>query len=627
MASPVRPSEPGVANWEPGASVGRFTLLTPLAEGGMAEIWLARQSGLQGFQKLVVIKRMSNALASDPEYVEMFLTEARLAAQLTHPNVVQIYELSEESGSLYIVMEYVDGEDLSVVRRSGLKLGLPLPDHHAVRLVSLAAEGLHYAHTRTGVDGRGLGIVHRDISPQNLIVTFDGGVKVLDFGIARAASNETNSGKLKGKLAYMSPEQARGEPLDPRSDVFSLGIVLFELITRTRLLPKMNDLELLAFMAGSEPLPLASSRRADLPAGLEEVLNKALARKREQRYQSAREFNEALEAWLRQCGKLATAGDLSDYLRTVFTRRIHQRRELIEAAMRADLTPSSARHLSLLARKGGTGASTSASTRDRVKRRGPLLAVGSLAVLVLIIFAAVGKRIADASAVEEAALHRVDPPPAKVAVVAPRPPELVIATVPPGATVSVDGEARGPSPQTVTGLPPGAHQLAATLEGHQRSERAVNLKPGERLVVELALIPEPVAVAPPPPVEPTLVRHVTKRPKSEASGKLTLKTTPWTTVYLGSKKLGDTPLLNQSLPAGRHVLRLVNPESGLQSSIEVTITANETTVKIQDGLVLRLVEFTRAVRLRVGDAEVRGDRVLFALLVPTPSAPCVNSGP
>ncbi|MBL8914610.1 MAG: serine/threonine protein kinase, partial [Archangium sp.] len=176
----------------------------------MAEIWLARQTGLKGFAKLMVIKRMINALQDDPDSVEMFLTEARLAAQLTHPHVVQISELGDQGGSLYIVMEYLDGEDLAVVRRTGQKHGLPLLDHYAAKLVAMAAEGLHYAHTLVGLDGKPLRIVHRDVSPQNLIVTFDGSVKVVDFGIAKPASQMTNSGKLKGKLAYMSPEQARG---------------------------------------------------------------------------------------------------------------------------------------------------------------------------------------------------------------------------------------------------------------------------------------------------------------------------------------------------------------------------------------------------------------------------------
>ncbi len=590
MAPLVTPATPGVASWEPGTPVGRFTLLTPLAQGGMAEIWLARQSGLQGFEKLVVIKRMMTALEADPEYVNMFLTEARLAAMLSHPNVVQIYELGEEEGSLYIVMEYLDGEDLAVVRRTGQKHGLPLLDHYTARLISMAAEGLHYAHTRTGIDGKQLSIVHRDISPQNLIATFDGGLKVVDFGIAKLATHHTNSGKLKGKLAYMSPEQARGEQLDARSDVFSLGIVLFEVVTRTRLLPKLNDVDLLNIMASTEALPRPSERRPDLSPGLEMIIMKALCRKREQRFQNAREMQDALESWLRDTGKHASAGDLADYLRTVFARRIHDRRQLIETAMTAELTPSSARHLSnMVARQAaGTGSSESHSStrwRDGLRRRAPMIALVALSVLVLAIAGAIIKRISDRQA--EAVVEPVRPMVVKVPQA--RPPVLVVDTVPSGALLTIDGQARGRSPQTLEQLGVGTHQISATLEGYQPAQRAVELEQaGERVLVELALLPIAVPIPVPVPpgpgtdagVKPVAVKPPPKKPPPPApTGKLTLKTTPWSTVYLGKKKLGDTPLINMVLPAGKHTLRMVNPESNLENSVEVEIKANETTVK------------------------------------------------
>ena len=555
----------------------------------MAEIWLARQSGLKGFEKLVVIKRMVNALENNPEYIDMFLTEARLAAQLTHANVVQIYELGEEAGSLYIVMEYLDGEDLSVVRRTGQKHGLPLLDHYSAKLISMAAEGLHYAHTRTGIDGKALGIVHRDISPQNLIATFDGGLKVVDFGIAKAAAQVTNSGKLKGKLAYMSPEQARGEPLDARSDVYSLGIVLFELLTRTRLLPRLNDLELLTIMGSNDPLPRPSERRADVPPGLEAIVLKAMARKKEQRFHNAREMHEALEAWLRETGKVASAGDLADYMRLVFTRRIHERRQLIETAMSTDLTPSSAKHLSEMAarQRGGTGSSASHSstgTREGGFPRSAVVALVALSLVVVAIGAAIAKRMSDAA--DQPVAPPVAPPAVVVRQAPPVPPVLVVETVPPGASLTVDGQEQGPSPHTFESLGIGPHQVVASLEGYQPASKTVSLaNPGERVMVDLALVPVPPPVVTPPPVDPVKTPGTAVKPPpkkkapAEAAGKLTLKTTPWTTVYLGKKRLGDTPLLNVPLPAGKHTLRLVNPETNSENSIEVEIKSNETTVK------------------------------------------------
>ncbi len=580
MATPAS-GGPGGTSWEPGTTVGRFTLLTTLAQGGMAQIWLGRQSGLQGFEKLVVIKRMVGELESDPESVDMFLTEARLAAQLTHPNVVQIYELGDQAGALYIVMEYLEGEDLASVRRTGQKHGLPLLDHYAARLISMAAEGLHHAHTKVGLDGRPLRIIHRDISPQNLIATFDGGLKVVDFGIAKASTHHTHSGKLKGKLAYMSPEQARGEQLDARSDVFSLGIVLFELVTRTRLLPKLGDLELLTLMGSTDPLPRPSERRADLPPGLEEIILKAMERRREQRYQSARELQDALDAWMREQGKSVSAGELADYLRVLFAKRIHDRRQLIETAMTSELTPSSAKHLAELAHlelsSPGSHSRTNA-TASAGRRSGLVAALVALSVLVAVIGAAIVRRVTtEPTATPTRVARVVQPPPTP-----PAAPTLVVDTVPTGAEVTLDGETKGQAPLTLAGLAIGVHQVQAALAGYLPSSRAVTLaRPGERVLIEIALAVVPAAVPEPAPVARIEPRPppVKKAPRVDPPGKLTLKTTPWTTVYLGKKKLGDTPLINVSLPPGKHTLRLVSPETNTDNAIEIEIRSNETTVK------------------------------------------------
>jgi eukaryotic-like serine/threonine-protein kinase len=560
---PVTMGASGAGSWEPGTPVGRFILLTTLAQGGMAEIWLARQSGLKGFEKLVVIKRMMTSLEADPESLEMFLTEARLAAQLSHPNVVQIYELGEQLGSPYIVMEYVDGEDLGAVRRTSQKHGLLLFDHYSARLISMAAEGLHYAHTKVGIDGKPLHIVHRDVSPQNLLVTFEGGLKVVDFGIAKIATQHTHSGKLKGKLAYMSPEQSRGEALDARSDVFSLGIVLFEMVTRTRLISKMGDIETLRLMGGTDPFPRPSERRSDLPDGLEPIILKAMERKPEQRFQSAREFQEALEEWLRSHSKTVSAPELADYLRTLFARRIHDRRTLIETAMTADLTPGAQKHLARLTLHASSPSLTS-SPRAIPRRQMMWLSAG---VVTLLVTAVILLRVL----LSEPGTGQPGPAAEPAVVVGPladpAPSTLVVSTVPPGAMLTVDGKARGRTPRTVEGLEPGEHQLAAALEGYQAASRKFSLAAaGERVVIEVALSPVDK--------EPT----VAEPRRQEAPGKLSIKTMPWSTVYLGKKKLGDTPLVELPLPAGKHTLRL-EASDGTVNSIEVEIHSHETTVK------------------------------------------------
>jgi serine/threonine-protein kinase len=555
--------------------IGQYLLMTPLAQGGMAEIWLARQSGPKGFERLVVIKRMIDALESDPEHIEMFLTEARLAAQLNHPHVIQIFDLGEVEQSMYLVMEYLDGENLSVVRRMGLKHQLPLLDQHAVRLMSWAADGLHCAHTRIGIDGRPLGIVHRDISPQNLFATFDGGLKVLDFGVAKIASQHTQSGKLKGKLGYMSPEQARGEPIDARSDVFALGIVLFEQLTRSRLFPNLDETQILGAIAHGT-LPRPTERRADLDPDLDRILLKTLAPRREERFQSARELQEALEGWLQKNAHVVTTSDLADYLRTLFARRIHDRRQLIEAAMRADMTPSSVRNVQrLAARTATTSAITSKSgANPALAPSAPPPARSWIPLILGTALAAI-----TVAGITVGLLSKTQKPVTPVVVVRPPPPAapiLVIGSNPPGASISIDGKTSGTAPATVETLQVGEHEVEATLEGHQPVKRMVVLpRPGERVLLELALLP-----LVPDKVEPASTPEAVRpRPRPAAMGKLTLKTTPWTQVYLAGKKLGDTPLVGLPVPAGTHVLKLVNPDSNLESTIEVEVKSGQTTTK------------------------------------------------
>lgn len=297
---------------------GKYRLIRKLAAGGMAEIFLARQEGMEGFRKELVIKRIMPVHADNEELIEMFLDEARIAATLNHPNIVQIFDLGKCDGEYFIAMEYVHGQDLRKIAERGLAVGNFLPLRHAVRIIADAAAGLHYAHNQIDSEGTPMGIVHRDISPQNIIVSFDGVVKILDFGIAKAANKmvTTRHGQLKGKYAYMSPEQCNGLEVDHRSDIFALGTLLYELTVCTRLFKGDTDIQTIKNVSEAQ-VPPPTQVRPGFPKDLEDILNKALAANPEQRYQSGRQLQQALEDFLTQHRMKTGALQLANYMREI----------------------------------------------------------------------------------------------------------------------------------------------------------------------------------------------------------------------------------------------------------------------------------------------------------------------
>jgi len=299
---------------------GKYLLLKRLALGGMAEIWLAKQLGVQGFEKLVVVKKILEQFAGEKEFVSMFLDEARLAATLNHPHVVQIYDLGQEGVSFYIAMEFIAGHDLLSVLRKCKNAQLALPPALAARMLAGACDGLHYAHTRKDHRGNPINLVHRDVSPSNLLVTYDGGLKVVDFGIAKAESHstKTEAGKLKGKFSYMSPEQIRAEPLDARSDVFALGIVLHEILVGRRLFKRDSELAIMQDILEGEVRP-PSELRPDVPKALDEIVLKALQKDRKKRYASAQEMQLALEKYLASTPEPPTSFHVSQFMMELFS--------------------------------------------------------------------------------------------------------------------------------------------------------------------------------------------------------------------------------------------------------------------------------------------------------------------
>lgn len=305
---------------------GRYLLTDKIAAGGMAEIFKAKLVGVEGFEKTLVIKRILPFWSERRDFVTMLVDEAKVLVHLNHPNIVQVYELGRVGSTYFIAMELVDGFDLKKLTTKIKKSDLSLPQDIAITIILDSLLGLQYAHERSLPDKGFLGIVHRDISPQNILLSMNGEVKVTDFGIAKAITqtHETQTGVLKGKIAYMSPEQALGRSLDFRSDLFSTGIVLYELLFNERLFATKTDVETLDKVRSAEiPWPEASTAR--LYPGVKEVLSKALALNPKDRFGSAEEFAEALEDCLPK-GRRVNQKKMANFFKEIFSQEIKEKR-------------------------------------------------------------------------------------------------------------------------------------------------------------------------------------------------------------------------------------------------------------------------------------------------------------
>lgn len=518
---------------------GPYELLARLATGGMAHVFLARRSGEQDASRLVVVKRILPHLAENAEFVSMFLQEARVAARLDHPAIAHVLDLGHVDGSYFMAMEYVPGDDFRrVVRRADAE-GRTLPAALACRMIIGACEGLDFAHRKLDERGRPLNIVHRDVSPQNLLVGFDGEVKVIDFGIAKAAdsAHHTRTGVLKGKYAYMSPEQAEGLPLDGRSDVFALGIVLFELLTRTRLFKRQNDLATLKAVTECR-VPRPSQFNPSLDPELEGIVLRALARDRDQRTPSAGQLAQELEAYLAAHGLPGSTAHLRQFMREIYAERLAEEASLgyppgLEAmsaptpstpppapsapppvrARRASIElapmPIHVRRLSTPP-LSSTVASGEASDLSRVSRRArsrkALLVVATVVFLAL---AGVGSVLL----LSPQTLGRAG-----------RLATLELRSEPPGAAVFVDGQATGRTTPAELTLEPGQpHELRLELDGYTPVTQSL------------------------PAFTASLTREVKleKRPV----GSLRIETTPpGATVVLDGRRIdGTTPLVVSAL--------------------------------------------------------------------------------
>jgi serine/threonine-protein kinase len=609
---------------------GRYTLVAKIAIGGMAEIFLARLAGDGGFEKLVCIKRILPHLARDPQFVAMFLDEARVAARISHPNVCQVFELGEFNKQYFIAMEYLEGVPLSCFRRTDYYPRRPDP-----RLIAgfgvQACEGLHHAHQLKRADGQALGLVHRDISPQNLFVTIDGIVKVLDFGIAKAtdASAKTSTGAVKGTYAYMAPEQLRNELLDRRTDVWAMGTVLWELLAQRHLFKRDN--EFLTFQAiTTDPIPNICELRPDVPPLLGDAIARALSRNRDDRFATARSLGEAISQAVAPLGGAFPSSAVSDTVVEAFADTVGEQQEMLRVAREGGQFDLDAESPMV-----GHGTQLATTPVSSLRRR---LEEAQAEVAQ---YAAVQNVLSD---LDEPSSSGFTPPPRLP------PPQTIVEHSRSGPYSVAPAEWRAPyqsgpvpvptTPQTgpmatpqvivkhgsrlpwiitllavgvagATGAalytqrthhddpppaPPEEHVVAMKAEpapapapepapapAPEPAAAATAPTPAPAPKIEK---PKPVVVAvakpkpvpspsPSPPQTPVTPTTTTPHP-SGPPGFITIDSAPvYATIFIDGKSYGETPLVHLSLAAGKHAVRAVSP-SGATRNVTITIDPGKT---------------------------------------------------
>ena len=327
---------------------GKYLLLERISVGGMAEVFKAKAFGVEGFEKIIAIKKILPSMAEDADFIQMFIDEAKICGQLNHANICQIFELGRIDDSHFIAMEYIWGKDLLQIQNRFRRIRKNMTVQMAAFLASKMCEGLDYAHRKKDATGKPLNIIHRDVSPQNVIVSYEGEVKVIDFGIAKAASRsaKTQAGVLKGKFGYMSPEQVAGKNLDQRADIFAIGTILYELLTNERLFLGESDFATLEKVR-NVAVPPPSQVNKEIPAALDSIIMKALAKDVDQRYQWASEMHDDLQDFLAQTEPVYNAKALSTWMRAQFVVEMRkeaavldEQRKIGKEAMNADKGPS-----------------------------------------------------------------------------------------------------------------------------------------------------------------------------------------------------------------------------------------------------------------------------------------------
>ncbi len=558
-----------------------YAVVARLGQGGMAEVFLALSLGPAGFRKLVAIKRLHRHMQHDPWSVELFLLEASLAARLQHPNVVQTHKVGTFEGQHFIAMEYLDGQPLNRVLNRLRSQESHMHATLAAQFISDALDGLHYAHEARDYDGTPLGIVHRDISPHNIFVTFDGQVKLLDFGVARVGDSETHtkSAVISGKFAYMAPEQALGESVDRRADVWGMGITLWECLAGQRLFRGGSDV---AVMQSSltEDIPWLTDIAPEVPEALARIVDRALQRDPARRFRTALEFKEEVDQWLFTQRASRSRVVVSATMRTLFFDTIERRREtLCECLSRVDAADSSAPEASPGARVTFQAPSVPPGSPPPLPLRPAELA--SARSFLRRILPRVGAfSVGAALAITAGMLLGHYAMPRTTAAVGPAPAQERMGSL--QSPAQLTSTAQAPSaPKPVTRTPEAADLVPVTRttlnditvteskadEEHAGSRRrSARERAGKPAPTESAHTSPPLAT--PEETAPTPSALEAK----PATGRLSLDSVPYAVVSLNGKRLGITPI-DVELPATTHVLSLKNPEQGLETRYRVTVPA------------------------------------------------------
>jgi serine/threonine protein kinase len=578
---------------------GKYFLIDKIAVGGMAEIFRAKTFGHGGFENLFVVKRILAHMSDNEQFVQMFLDEARVTALLQHANIVRVVDFGKIGTNYFLAMDCVEGKDTKLLLRKLFERRKLLPREFAVYIAMEAAKGLDYAHRKVASSGELMHIVHRDVSPSNILVGYSGEVKVADFGIVQAASvvETTTKGTLKGKIEYMSPEQAMGETLDRRSDIFSLGVVLWELLTGRRAFKTDNEVKTLDRVRNVD-IERVSVVNPTVPARLSDIVSRCMEKDPNDRYQDGRELHSDLLNFLYPATPDVVQQSLGHFMHELFAEEVAVERERLDSGTKAarllhDAEPSVELQEDWEEDRRANSQPTVAAGPAPARPSSKLpLALGLIALGV------------SAIAVTGSLAYVMNREPEQVVVevekAAPiRTTSVSVKVSPVSGTLFVDDVEAGQGAAIQADLKPGKHRVEVRAQGHETYVEEVEISEGERVRLDVRLtpikvvptprapderaaVPTPVPTptptpTPPPPPQEIVVVQALPAPVEKAKGKLNANVSGgWADIFVDGKKVGTTPLIGFQLAPGTYQVRARNEAAGIDSTQTVTVKSGET---------------------------------------------------